>query len=189
MLTDHDSWQPWYESIQNLAGIYFVWEYCDPDSTKKYDDQSSDSVRTGLRKILERIDNTVTPKHRILYTGCRTPREQLSNLRQMVEPTTQDRKDSVRRTYDNLIKGPSKSTGINSWLEDWVVLVTNAHQISIENLSEHQICEGFIEASKDINPAFFNQMKTQAALRRQNETALEKQKRTDERFRDVLRLL
>jgi hypothetical protein len=67
--------------------------------------------------------------------------------------------------------------------------MTNAHQISIENLSEHQICEGFIEASKDINPAFFNQMKTQAALRRQNETALEKQKRTDERFRDVLRLL
>jgi len=87
MLTDHDSWQSWYDSIQNLATIYFVWEYCDPDSTETYNNDSPDYIRTGIRKVLERIDCTVTPKHRVFYTGCRTPREQLTKLRTTVEPT------------------------------------------------------------------------------------------------------
>ena len=95
MLTDRDSWQSWYDSIQNLAAIYFVWEYCDPDGTKEYNDQCSDNVRTGLRKVLERIDVTVTPTHRVYYLGCRTVHEQLTKLRMMVEPTAQDRKDAV----------------------------------------------------------------------------------------------
>ena len=106
----------------------------------------------------------------------------------MVEPTAQDHKDAIQYMYDILIKGPNKNTGIDIWLGDWVVLITKAQQIGIENLSEQQICEGFIEASKNINPAFFNQIKTQAALRRQHEVALKKQKYTDERFRDIFLL-
>ena len=87
MLTDRDSWQSWYDSIQNLAAIYFVWEYCDPDGTKEYNNQCPDGVRTGLRKVLERIDVTVTPTYRVYYLGCRTVHEQLTKLRMMVEPT------------------------------------------------------------------------------------------------------
>jgi hypothetical protein len=42
------------------------------------------------------------------------------------------------------------------WLRDWVIFITKAKQIGIKNLSKQQICKGFIEALKDINPAFFN---------------------------------
>ena len=77
----------------------------------------------------------------------------------MMEFIIQDQKDSVRRLYDILIQGP-RHVGVEFWLEDWLVIVVQANQIGIENLSEHQICQGFIEASKEINPAFFNQMKS-----------------------------
>ena len=138
MLTDQDSWQVWYDSIQNLASIHFVWEYCDPDGTKELTAKSSESIRTGIRKVLERVNNTVTHKHRIFYQGCRLPREQLAKLRMMMEPTIQDQKDSVRRLYDILIQGP-RHVGVESWLEDWLVIIVQANQIGIENLSEHQI--------------------------------------------------
>ena len=95
MLTDRDSWHSWYDSIQNLCHVHFVWNYCDPDGTKQYNEESSSEVRTGIRKVLERIDGTVTPTHRTFYEGCRTPREQLAKLRTMYEPTTQDYKDLV----------------------------------------------------------------------------------------------
>ena len=188
MLTDQDSWQVWYDSIQNLASIHFVWEYCDPDGTREATAKSSESIRTGIRKVLEQINITVTPKHRIFYQGCRTPREQLAKLRMMVEPTIQDRKDSVRHMYDILIKGP-KQVGTESWLGDWLVIVVKANQIGIENLSEHQICQGFIEASKEINPAFFNQMKSQTAMRRQHEQAAARERLVDERLKEMARML
>ena len=95
MLTDQDSWHVWYDLIQSLASIHFVWEYCDPDATKKLRSTSADSVKTEIRKILDRIDKTVILKHRILYLECRTSREQLAKLRMMMEPTIQDRKDSA----------------------------------------------------------------------------------------------
>src|SRR6185295_7893680 len=188
ILTDQDSWPTWYDSIQNLASIHFVWEYCDPDGTKDITARTSDSIRTGIRKVLERIDITVTLKHRTIYQGCRNPREQLAKLRMMMEPTIQDQKDSIRRMYDILIKGPTHA-GIESWLEDWLVIVVKANRIKIENLSEHQICQGFIEASKEINPAFFNQMKSQAAMRRQHEKAAVQEQLVNERFKEIAKLL
>jgi hypothetical protein len=40
-----------------------------------------------------------------------------------------------------------------------MTLVIRSQALAIENLSEHQICEGFIKASRDINPTFYSQMK------------------------------
>ena len=36
IFTDRNSWQLWYNLIQNLTIIYFVWKYCDLNSIKEY---------------------------------------------------------------------------------------------------------------------------------------------------------
>ena len=61
--------------------------------------------------------------------------------------------------------------------------------MGIENLSEHQICQGFIEASKEINSAFFIQMKFQAAMRRQHEQTAARERLVNERLKEVARML
>ena len=48
MLMDQDSWQVWYDSIQNLASIYFIWEYYDPNANKEVRTTSTDLVKTGI---------------------------------------------------------------------------------------------------------------------------------------------
>ncbi|KAK2686720.1 hypothetical protein QWA68_015667 [Fusarium oxysporum] len=53
---------------------------------------------------------------------------------------------------------------INS-IEDLVVRndVSNSKRYKIENLSESQICDAFIEASREVNPPFYNYMKSKEA--------------------------
>ncbi|KAH7394615.1 hypothetical protein BKA66DRAFT_375724, partial [Pyrenochaeta sp. MPI-SDFR-AT-0127] len=52
---------------------------------------------------------------------------------------------------------------LDKWLSRWPALVNNAKRYKIENLSESQICDAFIEASRDINPPFYNYMKSKEA--------------------------
>ena len=102
--------------------------------------------------------STVDPKFRILYAGIHTEQGKLQALRDGIQPTTQDQKDEIRTLYEILRKGP-KRMKIDDYLTQWIVLVVRAQQLAIENLSEHQICEGFIEASRNDHPTFYGQMK------------------------------
>ncbi|KAF2680640.1 hypothetical protein K458DRAFT_311297, partial [Lentithecium fluviatile CBS 122367] len=52
---------------------------------------------------------------------------------------------------------------LDKWLSRWPALVNNAKRYKIENLSESQICDAFIKASRDINPPFYNYMKSKEA--------------------------
>ncbi|KAF1817570.1 hypothetical protein P152DRAFT_384269, partial [Eremomyces bilateralis CBS 781.70] len=52
---------------------------------------------------------------------------------------------------------------LDKWLSRWPALVNNAKRYKIENLSESQICEAFVEASRDLNPPFYNYMKSKEA--------------------------
>jgi hypothetical protein len=76
--------------------------------------------------------------------------------------------------------GPG-NTSLDKWLGRWPALVNSAKRYTIENLSEPQICEAFVEACPDINPPFYNYMKSkdaqtesQASVINQTETALRK---------------
>ena len=84
----------------------------------------------------------------------------------------------VRAEFEKLKKGPG-NTSLDRWLSRWPALVNNAARYDIENLSESQICDAFIESSHDINPPFYNYMKSkdaqtesQASVINQTETAL-----------------
>ncbi|KAH7119324.1 hypothetical protein EDB81DRAFT_615796, partial [Dactylonectria macrodidyma] len=52
---------------------------------------------------------------------------------------------------------------LDKWLSRWPALVNNARRYKIENLSESQICDAFIEASREVNPPFYNYMKSKEA--------------------------
>ncbi|KAF2158310.1 hypothetical protein M409DRAFT_32169, partial [Zasmidium cellare ATCC 36951] len=52
---------------------------------------------------------------------------------------------------------------IDKWLSRWPALVNNATRHEIENVSESQICDAFVESSRDINPPFYNYMKSREA--------------------------
>ncbi|KAF2684432.1 hypothetical protein K458DRAFT_282937, partial [Lentithecium fluviatile CBS 122367] len=51
----------------------------------------------------------------------------------------------------------------DKWLSRWPALVNGSKRYNIENLSESQICDAFVEASRDINPPFYNYMKSKEA--------------------------
>jgi hypothetical protein len=88
ILTNYNSWQLWYDLIQNLAAIYFIWKYYNLNSIKEYNDQYLNNIHIGLCKVLKRINVTITPIYHVYYLRCYTVYKQLIKLHIIVKPTT-----------------------------------------------------------------------------------------------------
>jgi hypothetical protein len=105
-------------------------------------------------------------------------RSKLIALSDSIQPNAKDQRQDIRTEFEKLRKGPG-NTSLDKWLGRWPALVNSAKRYTIENLSEPQICEAFVEACRDINPPFYNYMKSkdaqtesQASVINQTETAL-----------------
>lgn len=158
-LRSREDWYLWISSITSLGLNYNVWNYIDPEGIDEIPSPITEEItRTGLRKVNERIDMTVHQPLQVIYLDVHDPRGKLQALKASLQPTTQDQKDHLREAYEQQKLGP-KRAGIDTWLNEWIVIVVRARKLTIDNLSEHQICEGFIESSKEVNPTFFSQMK------------------------------
>ena len=183
MLNSRNDWTDWINSIEDLAVRNDVWKYCDPERIdnlvfthdKPQDSSHTDLISTyrGLRaiyegekkqydKVSERIDITVCQEFKQHYLGVHSVRGKLIALAESIQPTAKDQKENVRTEYEKLKKGYG-NTSLDKWLSRWPTLVNNAKRYKIENLSESQICDAFIEASRDVNPPFYNYMKSKEA--------------------------
>ncbi|RKK06916.1 hypothetical protein BFJ67_g18324, partial [Fusarium oxysporum f. sp. cepae] len=160
-----------------------VWSYCDPEgienlvftATKPSDSASKDTIqkyhslqaiydseRKKYDKVSDRIDLTVCQEFKQHYLGIHDVRGKLIALADSIQPTAKDQKQNVRTEFEKLKKGLS-NTSLDKWLSRWPALVNNAKRYKIENLSESQICDAFIESSREVNPPFYNYMKSKEA--------------------------
>lgn len=89
-------------------------------------------------------------------------RGKLIALQDSIQPNSKDQRQQVRTEFEKLRKGPG-NTSLDKWLARWPVLANSANRFKIENLSEAQICDAFVEACRDINPPFYNYMKSKDA--------------------------
>src|SRR4051794_36586945 len=183
MLNSREDWTNWINSIEDLAVRNDVWGYCDPegietlvftaikppdsaskDTIQKYHSLQAihDSVRKKYDKISDRIDLTVCQEFKQHYLGIHDVRGKLTALADSIQPTAKDQKENVRTEYEKLKKGPG-NTSLDKWLSRWPTLINSAKRYKIENLSEAQICDTFVEACREINQPFYNYMKTKEA--------------------------
>lgn len=183
MLNTRNDWTDWINSIEDLAVRNDVWHYCDPEgienlvftATKPPDSANKDVVqkyqflqaiydseKKKYDKVSERIDITVCQEFKQHYLGKHTVREKLIALAESIQPTAKDQKQNVRAEFEKLKKGPG-NIGLDKWLSRWPALGNNAKRYKIENLSESQICDAFVEACREINPPFYNYMKSKEA--------------------------
>ncbi|EFQ89959.1 hypothetical protein PTT_13596 [Pyrenophora teres f. teres 0-1] len=148
MLNARSDWIDWYNSIEDLAKRNEVWKYCDPlgienlvfTATKPSDSASKDTIQKfqSLQSIFD------------------------SEKKKYDKPNAKDQRQDIRTEFEKLRKGPG-NTSLDRWLGRWPALVNSAKRYTIENLSEPQICEAFVEACRDINPPFYNYMKSKDA--------------------------
>lgn len=183
MLNSRNDWADWINSIEDLAVRNDVWNYCDPEgidnlvftATKPPDSANKDIVqryqalqaiydseKKKYDKVSERIDITVCQEFKQHYLGKHTVRDKLIALAESIQPTAKDQKQNVRIEFEKLKKGPG-NTSLDKWLSRWPALVSNAKRYKLENLSESQICDAFVESSRDVNPPFYNYMKSKEA--------------------------
>jgi hypothetical protein len=205
MLNFRSDWSDWINSIEDLAVRNDVWTYCDPegienliftvtkppdsahkDTIQKYHSLQAiyDSEKKKYDKVSERIDITVCQEFKQHYLGIHTVRGKLIALAESIQPTAKDQKQNVRTEFEKLKKGVG-NTGLDKWLSRWPALVNNAKRYKIENLSEAQICDAFIEASRDINPPFYNYMKSKEAQVENETTLIRETARTMEKISDA----
>ncbi|EMD66063.1 hypothetical protein COCSADRAFT_47091, partial [Bipolaris sorokiniana ND90Pr] len=157
MLNNRSDWIDWYNSIEDLAKRNDVWKYCDPlgienlvfTSTKPSDSASKDTIQKF--QSLQSIFDSEKKKY-----------DKLIALSDSIQPNAKDQRQEIRNEFEKLRKGPG-NTSIDKWLGRWPTLVNSAKRYNIENLGEPQICEAFIEACRDINPPFYNYMKSKDA--------------------------
>ncbi|KAF7449860.1 hypothetical protein A1F99_069090 [Pyrenophora tritici-repentis] len=149
MLNARSGWIDWYNSIEDLAKRNEVWNIFD-SGKKKYD------------KVSDRIDYTVCQEFKQHYLGKHEVRSKLVALSESIQPNAKDQRQDIRTEFEKLRKGPG-NTSLDKWLGRWPSLVNSAKRYTIENLSEPQICEAFVEACQDINPPFYNYMKSKDA--------------------------
>ncbi|KAI1676067.1 RVT-2 domain containing protein [Pyrenophora tritici-repentis] len=183
MLNNRSDWIDWYNSIEDLAKRNDVWKYCDPlgienlvfTSTKPSDSASKDTIqkfqslqsifdseKKKYDKVSERIDYTVCQEFKQHYLGKHDVRSKLIALSDSIQPNAKDQRQEIRNEFEKLRKGPG-NTSLDKWLGRWPTLVNSARRYNIENLGEPQICDAFIEACRDINPPFYNYMKSKDA--------------------------
>ncbi|KAF7448799.1 hypothetical protein A1F99_058480 [Pyrenophora tritici-repentis] len=183
MLNARSGWIDWYNSIEDLAKRNEVWKYCDPlgienlvfTSTKPLDSASKDTIQkfqslqsifdSGKKKydkVSDRIDYTVCQEFKQHYLGKHDVRSKLVALSESIQPNAKDQRQDIRTEFEKLRKGPG-NTSLDKWLGRWPSLVNSAKRYTIENLSEPQICEAFVEACQYINPPFYNYMKSKDA--------------------------
>ncbi|PCD22316.1 hypothetical protein AU210_016105 [Fusarium oxysporum f. sp. radicis-cucumerinum] len=183
LLNSREDWTNWINSIEDLAVRNDVWSYCDPEgienlvftATKPSDSASKDTIqkyhslqaiydseRKKYDKVSDRIDLTVCQEFKQHYLGIHDVRGKLIALADSIQPTAKDQKQNVRAEFEKLKKGLS-NTSLDKWLSRWPALVNNAKRYKIENLSESQICDAFIESSREVNPPFYNYMKSKEA--------------------------
>ena len=183
MLNARSDWIDWYNSIEDLAKRNDVWKYCDPlgienlvfTSTKPLDSASKDTIqkfqslqsifdseKKKYDKVSDRIDYTVCQEFKQHYLSKHDVRSKLVALSDSIQPNAKDQRQDIRTEFERLRKGPG-NTSLDRWLGHWPALVNSAKRYTIENLSEPQICEAFVEACRDINPPFYNYMKSKDA--------------------------
>ncbi|KAK2666788.1 hypothetical protein RAB80_017905 [Fusarium oxysporum f. sp. vasinfectum] len=162
LLNSREDWTNWINSIEDLAVRNDVWSYCDPEgienlvftATKPSDSASKDTIqkyhslqaicdseRKKYDKVTDRIDLTVCQEFKQHYLGIHDVRGKLIALADSIQPTAKDQKQNVRTEFEKLKKGLSNT----------------------KNLSESQICDAFIESSREVNPPFYNYMKSKEA--------------------------
>ena len=201
MLNNRNDWTDWINSIEDLAIRNDVWKYCDPlgienlvfTSTKPPDSASKDTIqkfqspqsifdseKKKYDKVSDRIDYTVCQEYKQHYLGKHHVREKLIALSDSIQPNAKDQRQDVRAEFEKLRKGPG-NTSLDKWLGRWPALVNSARRHTIENLSESQICDAFVESCREINPPFYNYMKSkdaqtesQASFTDQTATAMKK---------------
>jgi hypothetical protein len=183
MLNSREDWINWINSIEDLGIRNNVWNYCDPDGieqlvftmVKPNGSASKDTIqkfssllaiheyeKKAYNQVSDRIDLTVCQEFKQHYLGKHDVRSKLISLADSIQPTAKDQKQNVRIEYEKLKKGPG-NTSVDKWLSRWPTLVNNAKRHRIENLNESQICDAFIESSQEINPPFYNYMKSKDA--------------------------
>jgi len=194
MLNTRNDWTDWYNSIKDLAIRNDVWPICDPaeveslvfTATKPPDSATQETlqkyqsllaiyqnIKKQYDKVSDRIDITVCQQFKQHYIGKYTVREKLIALAGSIQPSAKDQQREVRTEFEKLKKGPG-NTSLDQWLGRWPALVNNVKIHKIENLNESQICDAFIEACREINPPFYNYMKSKEA-QVENETALKQE--------------
>ncbi|KAJ4405828.1 hypothetical protein N0V91_004937 [Didymella pomorum] len=166
MLNARSDWIDWYNSIEDLAKRNEVWKYCDLlgienlvfTSTKPSDSASKDTIQNifdsekkKYDKVSDRINYTVCQEFKQHYLGKHDVRSKLIALSDSIQPNAKDQRQDIRTEFEKLRKGPSNTS------------LDNAKQYTIENLSKPQICKAFVEACQDINPLFYNYMKSKDA--------------------------
>lgn len=185
-LTQRFDYDDWYDSIKNLAKMHHVWEYCDPVEPKDRQSpeipsaptngQSSESTRykneletykihlhlwdreeRSLLKINERIEDTVDVAFQSHYLGEYSVSGKLKKL-QAIAPTRLETRNYIMDIYHDLMKKPNKSTLLEAWLEQWRHLELMLNRTVTDGITMASACDRFIEASRDINPPFFNTM-------------------------------
>ncbi|KAL9561260.1 hypothetical protein ACKAV7_014615 [Fusarium commune] len=183
LLNSREDWTNWINSIEDLAVRNDVWSYCDPEgienlvftATKPSDSASKDTIqkyhslqaiydseRKKYDKVSDRIDLTVCQEFKQHYLGIHDVRGKLIALADSIQPTAKDQKQNVRTEFEKLKKGLI-NTSLDKWLSRWPALVNNAKRYKIENLSESQICDAFIKSSREVNPPFYNYIKSKEA--------------------------
>jgi len=206
MLNSREDWTNWINSIEDLAVRNDVWDYCDPDgienlvftAIKPPDSASKDTIqkyhslqaiydseRKKYDKVSDRIDLTVCQEYKQHYIGIHDVRGKLNALADSIQPTAKDQKQNVRIEFEKLKKGPG-NTSLDKWLSRWPALVNNAKRYKIENLSESQICDAFIEASREVNPPFYNYMKSKEAQVESDKTLIKEVAKTMEKISNAV---
>jgi hypothetical protein len=202
LLNSREDWTNWINSIEDLAVRNDVWSYCDPEgienlvftATKPSDSASKDTIqkyhslqaiydseRKKYDKVSDRIDLTVCQEFKQHYLGIHDVRGKLIALADSIQPTAKDQKQNVRTEFEKLKKGLS-NTSLDKWLSRWPALVNNAKRYKIENLSESQICDAFIESSREVNPPFYNYMKSKEAQVESEKTLVKEAAKTMEKI-------
>ncbi|KFG77528.1 hypothetical protein MANI_122605 [Metarhizium anisopliae] len=157
------------------------------DTIQKYHSLQAiyNSEKKKYDKISERIDITVCQEFKQHYLGIYNVRGKLIALADSIQPTAKDQKQNVRSEFKMLKKGPG-NTSVDKWLSRWPTVVSNAKRYKIENLSESQICNALIEASRKINSPFYNYMKSKEAQVKNKRRLIKETAKTMERISNAL---
>ncbi|KAJ5288113.1 hypothetical protein N7478_003799 [Penicillium angulare] len=113
------------------------------------------TLNRALDRVMERICNTLASEHQAVIAEIEDPRTLLCSLRDRFSPAEGERKIELYLQWGRLLRSSPKNSQVDSWLNEWENLYTEAVSAGVPNVKDHQIVSyEFLAAIRPLDESF-----------------------------------
>ncbi len=155
-----DLQDPHYPEPKDIKATANVYSDLDDDDKEELKEQRAQyrqsyeitrNARLSVDRVSVIIERSINPTYLSILNAATTTRDALKNLRDHLQPASDEAKEALKAKYRELCKSPSKAK-VEQWTLEWESAFREAQQLGMITLDEETMSQDFLAATKKFTP-------------------------------------